>query len=286
MIKLGVQMFSIRKEFDQDSQQTLRDLKAIGFASLELAMVFGGKTTKGAAAIAEKEIQFGFKSPKSILTPESALETVNFCRSIGLEVVSAHLFLVDAYQGFFSDITPEIIAFAAKTGISNFVVSYMLDSKAGCDKFAGDISFAVAALAEHNITICYHNHDMEMKKIEGGQTVLEYLLSICDDRLKIQLDIGWCYAGGIDVLEFMAAKNEKIVSLHLKDFKSEPASGQKWKSFCAIGAGIVPTEQALLASAVLKLIDNGIIIDQDDAVSMMTDLKIGLDHVNAFLTNA
>ena len=29
MSKLGVQMFSIRKEFDQDPQQTLRDLKTI-----------------------------------------------------------------------------------------------------------------------------------------------------------------------------------------------------------------------------------------------------------------
>lgn len=286
MIKLGVQMFSIRKEFDQDSQQTLRDLKAIGFTSLELAMVFGGKTAKGAAAIAEKEIQYGFKTPKSILTPESALETVDFCRSIGIEVVSAHLFLVDAYQGFFSDITPEIIDFAAKTGIRNYVVSYMLDSKAGCDKFAGDISFAIAALAEHNITVCYHNHDMEMKKIDSEQTVLEYLLSICDERLKIQLDIGWCYAGGVDVLSFMATYSEKIVSLHLKDFKTAPAAGEKWNSFCAIGDGIVPTEQALLASSVLKLIDNGIIIDQDDAVSMMTDLKTGLENVKTFMTNA
>ena len=86
----------------------------------------------------------------------------------------------------------------------------MLDSKAGCDKFAADISFAVAALAEHNITVCYHNHDMEMKKIDNEQTVLEYLLSICDKRLKIQLDIGWCFAGGVDVLGFMAAYNEKL----------------------------------------------------------------------------
>jgi sugar phosphate isomerase/epimerase len=286
MIKLGVQMFSIRKEFDQDPQQTLRDLKAIGFTSLELAMVLGGHTAKGAAAIAAKEIQFGFKTPKSILTPESALETVDFCHRIGLDAVSAHLFLADAYQGYLTDITPEIIAFAAKTGIRSFVVSYMLDSKAGCDKFAGDISSAIAALSEHNITICYHNHDMEMKKIDGEQTVLEYLLSICDERLKIQLDIGWCYAGGVDVLGFMAAYSEKIVSLHLKDFKTAPPEGQKWDSFCAIGEGIVPTEQALLASAVLKLIDNGIIIDQDDAESMMADLKIGYQNVSEFLTNA
>jgi sugar phosphate isomerase/epimerase len=75
---------------------------------------------------------------------------------------------------------------------------------------------AALALAEHDITLHYHNHDQEMVDVEG-QPALSYLMDVTD-HVALQPDLGWIGAGGGDPLSFLEEHAERVDQVHLKDY--------------------------------------------------------------------
>ncbi|MDR0641842.1 MAG: sugar phosphate isomerase/epimerase [Treponema sp.] len=76
----------------------------------------------------------------------------------------------------------------------------------------------VKRFADEGFTPQYHNHYQEFTVTYKGVSVMDYFLSLIDPRLKIKLDVGWVYVGGLDPLEYMEKIKDRLGLLHVKDF--------------------------------------------------------------------
>jgi len=68
------------------------------------------------------------------------------------------------------------------------------------------------------IHLLYHNHFQEFTVEYKGVSVMDYYLTQIDQRLKLKLDAGWVYVGGVCPVEYMEKAKERIHLLHVKDF--------------------------------------------------------------------
>lgn len=284
MKKIGVQLFGLKKEMEEDVYQTLHKIKDIGFDAVETAVIFddrSGKVKKRAEEIAE---MMGQPLPKSVWMQEDATKYMDYAVSIGLQITSCQVFFADAYDGMAEEIKPTLLDFANKYGIKEYVFSYMASTREQCDDQKNNLNTAIVYLEENGIHLAYHNHELELQNYVGEQTVLDYLLSIADERLKIQFDIGWGYFANYKVEDFMEKYHDRISSLHLKDFIPGANIGNRQEAFVAIGMGNVPIAYALEHAEQCPLIESGIIIDQDDSLgSMLEDIEIGFNYTRAIL---
>ncbi len=81
-----------------------------------------------------------------------------------------------------------------------------------------DMNAIVKALADEGLEPMYHNHYQEFTVHYNGVSVMDYFLTQVDPRLKIKLDVGWVYVGGVDPVEYMEKAKDRIALLHIKDF--------------------------------------------------------------------
>lgn len=284
MKKIGVQLFGLKKEMGEDVYQTLRKIKDIGFNAVETAIIFNdrsGKLKKRAEEIAEI---FGQPLPKSVWRQADATKYMDYAVSIGLQITSCHVFFADAYDGITEEIKPALLDFANKYGIKEYVFSYMASTRVQCDAQKNNLNTAIVYLEENSVHLAYHNHELELQNYVGENTVLDYLISIADERLKIQFDIGWGHFANYKVEDFIEKYHERISSLHLKDLIPGANNGNRQEVFVAVGTGNVPIEYALEHADECPLIESGIIIDQDDSLgNMLEDIEIGFNYARAIL---
>ena len=81
-----------------------------------------------------------------------------------------------------------------------------------------DLNAITVALADEGLEPMYHNHYQEFLVTYDGVPVIDYYLTQIDKRLKIKLDVGWVYVGGVDPVEYMGKLGDRIALLHIKDF--------------------------------------------------------------------
>lgn len=71
---------------------------------------------------------------------------------------------------------------------------------------------------KEGIEFAFHNHDIELQLCYRGVPAL-YLMCANSENLKIELDIGWCLAGGKDPAVVMRDLGDRLSSaIHVKDF--------------------------------------------------------------------
>ena len=219
MKKIGVQIFGTSVAVEKKGmKKVLKEIKNIGYDSVELCIIFGSQLPEIKQAMDFMSKKFNKDLPKSVITYDEAKALMPYLKEIDLKVVSVHAFAIGSVPGTAKLCMPELLDFAKEYGVKNYVVSYMLKDKEGCDDAKEDINYLVSELSKYGINLCYHNHETELLMVSETKNVMDYLFEICDDRLKIQYDTGWGVYAGIRVKEFVEKYNKRIVSVHLKDF--------------------------------------------------------------------
>jgi len=281
MIKVGVQMFGTSEAVAKNGvENVLKTIKEIGYTSVEMCTIFGSEFPEVQEKLDEMAKHFNMPLPASVWDSKETLKYIELANSIGLEVVSVHAFALGNVPGFVEKSIPEIIEFAKISKIKNIVVSYMIKDAEGCDKVKDDINILIEALSPEGISFCYHNHELEHAKVDGEKNVLDYLIEICDSRLKLQLDVGWAKYGGDDVKETILKYNKRVISLHLKDLDENYKTIDRNDAFTAVGDGLVEIKEAISMSEHMDLFENGIIIDQDNSkTDIMEDLRKGYEFI-------
>jgi sugar phosphate isomerase/epimerase len=106
----------------------------------------------------------------------------------------------------------------------------------------------------HGLVFAYHNHNVEFRKFEGGQTGYDILLKETDPALvKLEVDAGWVAAGGGDPAALIAANADRVKLMHFKDFSTVtppinelgPAAGGH---IVDLGTGVAPLKAAYAAA--------------------------------------
>jgi len=145
-------------------------------------------------------------------TVSTALETN------GLAMAGTHVGLDDL-----EDDLDAVVSACRTVGCSAVVVPWLdpsvFDSRASVEEAAERLGAAAERLAEHGLSLHYHNHDQEFVDL-GGRPAIETLL---DDTPEVgfELDLGWAGAAGYDPLDVFEQYADRIDIAHLKDYDAE-----------------------------------------------------------------
>ena len=192
-LPIALQLYTVRGDMEQDFKGTLQKVKALGFDGVEFAGLFN-----------------------------NAPADVNaMCKEIGLVPISAHVPLAD----MLADVD-KVIADYKAVGCEYIVVPYVTEERRpGGDKFYQMVD-EIRAIGEKckaaGLTLLYHNHDFEFKKLENGEYGLDYLYAnVASDLLQTELDQCWVKYSGIEPTEYLKKYDGRSPVVHLKDFHIE-----------------------------------------------------------------
>ncbi len=186
---VALQVYSVRDFAEKDLEGTFRQIKEMGYDGVELAGLYGYSYAEVKAA-AEKA---------------------------GLTPISAHVPLADMLAD------PDgVLAGYASIGCKYVAVPYLPEElRPGTDRFAQtveDIRMLAGVAKEKGMTMLYHNHDFEFKKIDGEYALDMLYRVIPADLLQTEIDTCWVNVAGEDPAAYIRKYAGRAPVVHLKDF--------------------------------------------------------------------
>lgn len=219
---ISIQLWTVRKELEEDLDVTLARLSDIGFTRVE---VFG--FVDGADDLAAALQRHGLSSPTGHASLASKAE--NPFAALGASSADA------------------VFAAATKLGITTvfdpFVAPDRWETREEITKTATLLNAAAAAAAPHGITVGYHNHNQELLNIIDGRFALEVFSELLAPEVALEIDLYWAAAAGADVSALVERLGERVAALHVKDGTLEPTPT----------LGAVPTDQVPAGSGVVNV---------------------------------
>jgi sugar phosphate isomerase/epimerase len=191
--KIGVQLYTVRKEMERDFDGTLSKIAGIGYKEVEFAGYFNHSPEQVKAVLSRLDLvsPAGHMPYESLNEARSWTEILDSANSIG------HKYVVIAW-------TPQ----EARQSLD--------DWKRVAEKF----NRAGRAAKEAGLTFAYHNHDFEFKSLGEGPIPFDLLLAETDPELvKIEMDLYWITLGGFDPLQYFAKHPGRFPMVHVKDMK-------------------------------------------------------------------
>jgi sugar phosphate isomerase/epimerase len=187
--KIGLQLYTVRKEMLEDAAGTLKQVATIGYKEIESA-----------------------KSQKGNYYGLSPQEIKSMTGDLGISLISGHVQIDADWQ--------KSIDQAAEAGQTYLICSVLPARGQTVENYqrSADI-FNQSALQcqKAGLTFGYHNHASEFDK-DGGQTLYDILLDRTDPGLvKMEMDLGWVIAAGADPQFYFNKYPGRFPLWHLKD---------------------------------------------------------------------
>lgn len=216
MARIGVQAMMLKDEFVANGPfETLRKVREIGYRAVEISQV--------------------------PMTPENVAELARARDELGIEIAAISATLTPGPMGGDSlqNDLDKIVADAKALGTDMVRIGMLpFDAMASLDKvlaFCDASNEAAAKLAEHGISLYYHNHHIEYMKYDG-----RYLLDIIADRaplMGLEIDVHWVQRGGHDPVRDLLKYADRVAMVHLKDYR---IAALPPTAFEALAAGDLP----------------------------------------------
>ncbi len=203
--KIGIQLYTVRRDFAKDVEGTLAKLAAIGYREVE----FAGYPEGTAQSLRKILDRHGLRAPSSHVGVQN-LRT-DWDRTLDQAAVVGQRYIVVA----------SIPAEERRTA-DDWKRIAALFNKAGEAARAKGIQFA------------YHNHDVEFVPLEG-QLPYDLLLQEADPTLvQFEMDLYWITKGGQDPLAYFARWPGRFPLVHVKDMDATPR-----RFFTEVGKGTI-----------------------------------------------
>jgi sugar phosphate isomerase/epimerase len=209
--KVGVQLYSIRDLCGTDLLGTLKAVKAIGYAGVEFAGLFG-KSAKELKQILDDHglVACGTHTGLDTIKPEKLSATLDFYNQLGCPYVTV----------------PGMNAADA----------------AGWVEFAKLFSGAQEKAKTAGIRVGYHNHQSEFKEKFEGVSKFQIFFDHVSPDVNMQLDVGHVVAAGEDPMAWIKKYPKRMYTPHAKEvypgpgILGQPGEGKKgvdWDAFFA-----------------------------------------------------
>ncbi|HEV8512623.1 MAG TPA: sugar phosphate isomerase/epimerase [Cyclobacteriaceae bacterium] len=246
--RIGIQLYTVRKEMLEDATGTLKKIANLGFTDIE-------------SARSEKGNYYGL----------SAKEIKKVCEDLGMMLRSGHVH-VDADWN-------KTLDQASETGQEYLICSSMPEKGQTVDNYkrtAEIFSKRGEECKKHNIKFGYHNHDYEFES-ENGQVLYDVLLTNTDPTLvHMELDLGWVVAAGKDPLQYFKNFQGRFPLWHLKDMNlTKKESTEFGKGGLNISKMLENKEQSGLKYFFVE--------QEEYAVSPFDSMKQNLDYLKKLL---
>ncbi|WP_106496205.1 sugar phosphate isomerase/epimerase family protein [Lentibacillus sp. Marseille-P4043] len=249
-IPIALQMFTLREESQHDFPGTLKRVADLGFDGVELAG-YGGLTAK---------------------------EVRNLLDNLGLQVAASHVPLDDLKNDLDKVIEEQKILG------NHYVVCPYLPPDARTETDYHDLisllNYAGEKCQSEGITLCYHNHDFELKHLADGRMALEAILDDTNSaNVKAEFDIYWLAKSGENPVEWINRYQGRTPLVHLKDMTTD---GEQF--FAELGTGGVDIDAVLDKGDEANV--KWWIIEQDESHrTPFESVKISIDYLKRQLAD-
>jgi sugar phosphate isomerase/epimerase len=244
--KIGLQLYTVRRDLERDFEGTLRKVAALGVTEVEFAGYFGQK-------------------------PESVKELL---KNLKLAAPSAHIDTKTLRGGL-----ANAIADAVTIGHKYLVLGYLPEGERKSlddyKKLIGLLNQAGEECRKSNLQFAYHNHDFEFKKLDD-KVPYDLILAETDaEKVKLELDLYWISKAGFDPLTYFERYPKRFPLVHVKDMDNTPK-----KSFTEVGRGTVDFRKIFSKSQVAGI--RHYFIEQDETpAEPLKSVEISLKYLKA-----
>lgn len=191
-IPIALQLFSVRKDCEQDLSGTLKAVSEMGYEGVEFAGYY----------------DYRAEDIKKMLDDN------------GLRIAGSHT----KHRALFSDELEETLEFnrilCNKYVIVPWLPEEYRDSVDAWKKTSDLFNELAEKTAPFGISTGYHNHNVEFEE-KDGETPMEIFCSHTNNNVIIQFDTGNALQAGFDVSPLIEKYPGRSITIHLKEFSSE-----------------------------------------------------------------
>lgn len=189
---IALQLYSVRDRMAADFEGTLATVSALGYDGVEFAGLYD----------------------------KSAAEVKALCEKYSLTPISAHVPFVDMMAD-----PAGVLQTYAEIGCRYVVIPYLTEEyRPGNDRFEEVIAGAALlgkTAKELGMTLLYHNHDFEFKKIDGKYALDVLYDTVSAELLQTELDLCWVKVGGEEPASYLRKYAGRAPIVHFKDFSGK-----------------------------------------------------------------
>lgn len=187
---VALQLYSVRDDAAANLDETLRQVKEMGYDGVEFAGLHG----------------------------HSAEEVRDLCAKHGLTPISAHV----PIKSMIEDVRATFEQYKT-IGVKYVVIPHVSADYCKADEnFPALVEYAKEfgkVAKDFGLQLGYHNHDFEFTNMIGEKHMLDVLYESVDaDLLKTQLDTCWVNVGGENPAAYVRKYSGRCPTVHLKDF--------------------------------------------------------------------
>ena len=213
--RIGLELYSVRREMAKDFDGTLAAIRRIGYTDVELLWSFNnfGKSPAEVKAALQRE---GLRAPSAHLSPTAIL--VGWERRLEIARTLGHDYLI----------VPSLTADTSRT---------LDDWRDWADKF--NAAGAVARRA--GIWLAFHNEPDHVKPIDGQIPYDLFLQRTDPSVVRHQLDFGNMALGGGDPMRYLERYRDRYWSFHIKDVVADRSKDTE------LGTGVLDLRRLISA---------------------------------------
>lgn len=216
-VPAGLELYSVRDELKQDLMGTVKAVAKLGYQCVE------------------------FYSPYFDWTPAYALEVRKLLDGLGLRCPSTH----NSSKVYDPENLNRAVELNAVLG-SKLIVMASAGKVEGADGWKGvaeRLNRGAEKMKAAGMRAGFHNHKTEFVPVNGVRP-MDILASNTSKDVALQLDVGTCIDAGSDPVEWIRKNPGRIVSMHCKDWSSDPDKGYR----VLFGDGVAPWKKIFAAA--------------------------------------
>lgn len=210
MSNIGVQLYTLREQLEDDFLATLQRVAEIGFSAVEF-FHYGG------------------------LAPQVLRSEMN---RLGLKALSSHVPLARL-----EDELDQVIDEAKVLGLEYIVCPWLPEDKRQTKNdytaLAATLRRVADAAQGAGIRVAYHNHDFEFTKFDDAFALDTLLAETRGAGVQSEIDMYWVYRAGQSPVAYLERYAGRCDLLHVKDVSRVD------QSFETVGRGVLPMDDIL-----------------------------------------
>jgi len=265
-LPLGLQLYSVRDVLPKDYEGTLRKLAALGYREVEAAGFFNHTALEVKEAMNHAGLRcLSSHYPLKDLLPKLE-ETIQYGKDLGLQYMVCS-------SPWFKD--PSRMKDPGSRAARESMT--LDDWKWNAEQF----NHVGERVKTAGMSFAYHNHTPEFRSENGVMFYDELLRSTDAAKVSMELDCGWAAVAGQDPADLLKRYADRIVMLHVKDFKLTPATTPATApSSTEMGHGTIDYHP-IFAAAKKANIKHAFVEQEEFDMPQMEALKIDADYMRA-----
>lgn len=194
---------------EQQAKETLQKIKQAGYDGIEL----NGFMIRPSSLL----VRMLTKAAGMPVGSGGKIDWKKLASEAGLSVVSIHEDL-----GTIKREPETVIREAQEFGTDKIVITgmYRFDysDKAALETLVKDLNVSGKILKESGISLLYHNHNCEFRKLPNGQTAYDYIIEHTNpEYVNFELDSYWPTEAGVSALSLMEKLGSRMKLYHIND---------------------------------------------------------------------